>query len=456
MLEQQIKKVHFVGIGGIGMSGLAEVMRTYGYQVTGSDSELTDITRHLQKLGIQVVQGHRAENVRSDHHLLVHTSAVGPDNPEVKAAVEKGIPVIKRAVLLGEFFRFRKGIGVAGTHGKTTTAGLVSAVLEAGDQDPTLIIGGVLKGLRTNARVGKSNFLVAEADEFDRSFLHLQPYISVITNIEADHLDVYKDLTDIRNTFVTFANQTSLFGKVIVCRDDPEVRRVIPKIKRKIMTYGLGENADVCAKNITQFQSKSIFGVFLGEKKLGTAEVDLSGEHNVLNALAAVCVGLEIGIPFNKIAKGLARFKGTGRRLDILAEKNGITIIDDYAHHPTEIRATLTGLRDGWKNGRIIAVFQPHLFTRTKDFAAGFADSLALADEVLLTGIYPAREKPIKGVSSHLILDAMKKKGFEHVVSMKKELLIDRLMEVKKSGDLIVFLGAGDITHVAHKFAGML
>lgn len=442
----KIKKIHFVGIGGIGMSGLAEIMHRQGYTVTGSDRAVNEITEHLSSLGIVCYQGHDAKHVDCD--LLVYTSAASTDNPEIMESKRRNIPTIKRAALLGEFVRTKKGIAISGTHGKTTTTAMIGMMLEHAGLQPTMFVGGILKGIKTNAKWGTGEHVVVEADEYDRSFLELHPFISVINNIESDHLDCYKDLEDIKKTFVTFANQTSVFGSVWVNSDDPNSKEIISDITKRVMTFGLSEEAYVRATNIRQTQDNMSFDVFHDRKQLGTIRLHLSGEHNVRNALACIGIGTELNIPFNKIAESLANFEGTARRFEILGTINGITWIDDYAHHPTEIRATLKGARQGWPEQRIIAVFQPHLYSRTRDYLNDFALSFADADAVILTDIYAAREEPIKGIDGKRLFDETKK-HHEHVVYVPdKNGLIKEILKEARSGDLVITMGAGDITHV--------
>ena len=442
----KIHKIHFVGIGGIGMSGLAEIMHLQGYTVTGSDRSSSSITEHLSSLGIDCHIGHDAKNVDCD--LLVYTSAASLDNPELAEAKRRHIPVIKRAALLGEFVRAKKGIAISGTHGKTTTAAMTGMMLERAGLSPTMFVGGILKELNTNAKLGNGDYVVVEADEYDRSFLELHPWISVINNIESDHLDCYRDINDIKNTFAVFANQTSVFGTVLVNADDSNAGEIIPSISRRVVTYGVSENAKFRANHIVYEPDKLTFDVLCNHKLLGTVVLHLSGEHNVKNALACIGVGLELDIPFHTILNSLKSFEGTARRFEMLGTVGGITWIDDYAHHPTEIRATLHGARLGWPKKRIIAVFQPHLYSRTRDYLSDFAMAFTEADDVILTDIYPAREEPIAGVNGQRLFEETKKQHKRVHFVKDKNMLVHEILNLAHEGDLVITMGAGDITQV--------
>ncbi|MBL7995963.1 UDP-N-acetylmuramate--L-alanine ligase [bacterium] len=441
-----IRKIHFVGIGGIGMSGLAEIMHGQGYTVTGSDRAPSGIIERLRSLGIACHVGHDAKHVDCD--LVVYTAAANLENPELIEANRRRIPVIKRAALLGEFVRTKKGVAVSGTHGKTTTTAMIGMMLEHAELHPTIFAGGIMKELKTNAKLGDGEYVVVEADEYDRSFLELHPWISVINNIESDHLDCYHDLDDIKQTFVQFANQTSIFGSVWVNIDDANASEIIPNMSRRVKTFGLSTKADVSAANIMQISNKQTFDVLNNHKLLGTATLNLSGSHNVKNALACFAIGHDLNIPFSTIAKSLELFEGTARRFEILGTINGVTWIDDYAHHPTEIQATLRGARQGWPKKRIIAVFQPHLYTRTRDYLNDFARSFTDADDVVLTDIYAAREEPIEGISGQRLFEETKKqhKRVWYVEDMSK--LAKKILSISQEGDLVITMGAGDITDV--------
>lgn len=441
----KIKNIHFVGIGGIGMSGIAEVLVNLGYKISGSDRSLTEVTEHLARIGVRISDTHVPENVK-DADVLVYSSAVTIDNPEVQEAMRRKIPVIKRAEMLAELMRLKFGIAIAGTHGKTTTTSLTGAVLSEGDLDPTLIIGGRVRALDTNAKLGDSEFLVAEADEYDKSFLKLIPTIAVITNIEADHLDSYDNMEDLVNSFLSFANKVPFYGRVIVCLDNIGVQEILSRIGRSITTYGLNKQADIQAHSLEHRSGGISFEVNYMKYKMGKVHLKIPGEHNVLNALAAIAVGLELDIPFEKIKAGLEKFSGVNRRFEHKAEINDIMIIDDYAHHPSEVTATLKAARGGWPDRRILGVFQPHLYSRTRDFYMDFARSFLQVDVLIITDVYPAREKPIPGVDGKLITEAAKSLGHRdvHYVVDKQE-LPDYISKIAQSGDMIITLGAGDI-----------
>ncbi len=452
---KNIKKVHFVGIGGIGMSGIAEILLSQGFEISGSDKSLTDITNRLRDLGITIYEGHSPENLK-DADVLVYSSAVLTDNPEVKAAVERKIPIIKRSEMLAECMRMKYGIGIAGTHGKTTTTSMVGLTLTEGEIDPTIIVGGKLSGLGgTNARLGEGEFIVVEADEFDRTFLKLTPTIAALTTLESEHLDTYKDLDDIKAAFVEFANKVPFYGFVLLCLDEPALQDIIPQINKKILTYGLTTHADIRAVDITHNEFSSAYTVkYLGEE-LGRINLKIPGIHNVKNSLVAVCIAKELGIDFQIIKKALESFTGVYRRFEVKYDE-AVLVIDDYAHHPTETTATLSGIRSGWDR-RLIAVFQPHLYTRTRDFYQEFGRSFLNSDVFICTDIYPARETPIEGVTGELIANAAKKFGHKNVIYIKdKNEVPAKLNEIKKDGDIIITMGAGDIWKYGEKFVDMI
>ena len=452
---KNIHRVHFVGIGGIGMSGLAEILLSQGFEVSGSDRALTDITDHLSKLGITIYEGHSPENLK-DVDVLVYSSAVTVDNPEVKAAVERKIPVIKRAEMLAESMRMKYGIGIAGTHGKTTTTSMVGLTLTEGNIDPTIIVGGKLSGLGgTNARLGHGDFIVVEADEFDRTFLKLTPTIAALTTLESEHLDTYKDLVDIQSAFTEFANKVPFYGFIVLCLDEPGLQDIIPSINKKIITYGLTPQADVRALDIVHKQFSSEFTVRYKGKELGRIKLNIPGVHNVKNALVAVIIAKELEIEFPVIKKALESFSGVYRRFEIKYNKE-ILVVDDYAHHPTETSATLAGVRAGWDR-RLIAVFQPHLYSRTRDFYQEFGRSFLNSDIFICTDVYPAREEAIKGVSGELIADAAKKFGHKNVIYVPdKKNVPSVLNELKQDNDIIITMGAGDIWKYGEEFIRMI
>ncbi|MCC6396729.1 MAG: UDP-N-acetylmuramate--L-alanine ligase [Bacteroidetes bacterium] len=452
-----IKKLHFVGIGGIGMSGLAEILVDQGFTVTGSDRAANDNTERLERLGIRVAVGHKAENLDPDADVLVYSSAIPPENPEIVAAHRRNIPVIRRAEMLAEVMRLKYGIGIAGTHGKTTTTSMVSLVLMEGGVDPTVIVGGRLHGLAgSNARMGKGEFIVVEADEYDRSFLSITPTIAVLTTLETDHLDCYRDLEDIKSAFIQFAAKVPFYGFVVLCLDEPALQDIMPSIKKKIITYGLNGQADLQAVELVHKQNRTRFTVIRGGTELGSIELQIPGKHNVQNALAAIAVGLELGVSFENVKKGIEKFTGVFRRWEVKAEAKGITVVDDYAHHPTEIKATLSGVKAGWRR-RVICVFQPHLYSRTRDFYDDFGRSFFNADVLVITDVYPAREEPIQGVSGELIANAAKVFGHKQVHYVPDKTTVPAfLMSMKQEGDIIITMGAGDIWKFGEHFIALL
>jgi len=452
---KNIKKVHFVGIGGIGMSGIAEILLNQGFEISGSDKTLSDVTNRLSDLGIKVYEGHSPENVK-DVDVLVYSSAVTTDNPEVKAAAERKIPIIKRSEMLAECMRMQYGIGIAGTHGKTTTTSMVGLTLTEGNIDPTIIVGGKLSGLGgTNARLGNGEFIVVEADEFDRTFLKLTPTIAAITTLETEHLDTYKDLDDIKAAFVEFANKVPFYGFVALCMDEPALLDIIPQINKKIITYGLTTQADVRAVDISHNQFVSKFSVNYFGKNLGEINLKIPGLHNVKNALVAVTIAHELGIDFKVIKKALESFSGVYRRFEVKYDKE-ILVIDDYAHHPTETTVVLAGIRAGW-NRRLVVVFQPHLYSRTRDFYQEFGISFLNSDVFICTDVYPAREEAIEGISGELIANTAKKFGHKNVIYVKdKNDVPAKLNGIKKDGDIIITMGAGDIWKFGDRFVQLL
>lgn len=452
---KNIRKVHFVGIGGIGMSGLAEILLSQGFEISGSDRALTEVTEHLSSLGINIYEGHSPENLK-DVDVLVYSSAVTTDNPEVKAAIERKIPVIKRAEMLAESMRMKYGIGIAGTHGKTTTTSMVGLTLTEGNIDPTIIVGGKLSGLGgTNARLGHGEFIVVEADEFDRTFLKLTPTIAALTTLESEHLDTYKDLDDIQAAFTEFANKVPFYGFIVLCLDEPGLQDIIPNINKKIITYGITPQADVRAVDISHKQFSSEFSVKYKGEDLGKIKLKIPGLHNVKNSLVPIVIAKELGIEFPVIKKALEAFSGVYRRFEVKYNKE-ILVVDDYAHHPTETSATLSGIRAGWDR-RLIAVFQPHLFTRTRDFYQEFGRSFLNSDIFICTDVYPAREEPIEGISGEIIANAAKKFGHKNVIYQPDKKKIPLLLnELKKDGDIIITMGAGDIWKFGEEFVRMI
>ena len=440
------------------MSGIAEILLDQGFQVSGSDKQLSEITERLRKLGATISEGHHSSHVAEDVDALVYSSAVSLDNPEVQEAQHRKIPIIRRAEMLAEVMRLKYGVGIAGTHGKTTVTSMISLVLMEGGLDPTVIVGGKLSGLGgTNARLGHGQFIVVEADEFDRSFLSITPTIAVLTTLDVDHLDCYKDLEEIKGAFVQFAAKVPFYGFIVLCLDEQSLQDIMPQLsKKKIITYGVNPEADLQAVDISHEKNTSTFTVVRRGVELGRILLQIPGLHNVKNSLAAVAVGLELGVPFSKIKVGIEKFTGVYRRWEVKAEVDGITVVDDYAHHPTEIRATLQGTKAGWRR-RVVCVFQPHLYSRTRDFLQDFGRAFFNADVLIVTDVYPAREDPIPGVTGELIANTAKHFGHKAVyyVREKKE-IPEFLMKIRQRGDIIVTMGAGDIWKYGEEFVKQL
>ena len=449
-LYKKIQHIHFVGIGGIGMSGIAEVLLNLGYRVSGSDLKETEITKRLKGLGASLSFGHNPENLK-DADVVVISSAVRFDNPEVKAAHERNIPVIPRAEMLAELMRLKYGIAVAGAHGKTTTTSLVATVLAKGGIDPTVVIGGKLNAIGSNAILGSGEFMVAEADESDGSFLKLSPTIAIVTNIDAEHLDHYRDLEEIKEVFLTFINKIPFYGLAIVCLDDVHIQDLIPRVNKRFITYGLSAQADLRALGLTHEGMNVHFTVLQRDKNLGTIELRIPGRHTVYNALAAVACGLELEIPFSKIRQALGEFGGVQRRFQIRGEVNGVLVVDDYGHHPTEIKATLSAARQVW-NRRLIVVFQPHRYTRTQYLFKEFLTAFYQTDILILTEIYPAGEDPIAGISAKKLYKGIKEHGHKQVLFVPdREEILGHLHSLLKPGDVVLIMGAGDIWQVGEE-----
>jgi len=443
----KIKKLYFVGIGGAGMSGIAEILWNLGYQVKGSDNTPSEVTEYLQTLGIEIIPEHRAVNVE-EADVVVISSAVGENNPEVVEARRRGIPVIKRAEMLGELMRLKFSIGVAGTHGKTTTTSILGRVLQQGKLNPTLIVGGVVAELGTGASLGSGDYLVAEVDEYDRSIFVMFPSMAVVLNIEPDHLDCYDGMEDLTGAFLSYINRVPFYGSAIVSADDENIAELKSKITRPYKTFGFAAEADYRAVEIKLEQGRSLFSVYHQGDLLGDIILGVPGLHNVVNALAAVAAAHELEVPFLHIADALREFRGVSRRFEIVGEVNDIILIDDYAHHPTELKATLKTARDSYDR-RLIAVFQPHLYSRTRQFYREFAEVLAGADKCVLTDIYPAREEPIEGVTSEMIKAEAERQGkgdFTYVGT--KDNAPEVIAKIARPGDIIMLIGAGSITHI--------
>jgi UDP-N-acetylmuramate--alanine ligase len=447
------RNVHFVGIGGIGMSGIAELLANLGYHVSGSDRRRSEITDRLESLGVRIHSGHDAAYV-STADVVVVSSAVAMDNPEVVAARTRHVPVIPRAEMLAELMRLRVGIAIAGAHGKTTTTSMVALLLERAGLDPTAVIGGRLSAFGSNARLGRGQYMVAEADESDRSFLKLSPTIAVVTNLDHEHMDAYGSFDRLVEAFRDFAERVPFYGAVIACLDDPALRALVPRLTRRVITYGFHEDADVRGLHATSDGTSSrcdvvyrVSGVPDGAG-IGAITIGVPGHHNVQNALAAVAVGLEIGIPFARIQTALAEFRGAERRYQIRGTVQGVTVVDDYGHHPTEIAAVLRAARSG-SPGRVVAVFQPHRFTRTRDLLNDFGPALALADEVVLTDIYPAGEAPIPGATLESLASAIRARvPGVHVVARLEDVPA-AVAGMARRGDVVITLGAGSIAATA-------
>jgi UDP-N-acetylmuramate--alanine ligase len=429
------------------MSGIAEVLLNLGYSVSGSDLKRSSVTDHLATLGARVVAGHAAENV-TGAQVVVTSTAVRADNPEVAEARRSGIPVIPRAEMLAELMRLKYGVAVAGSHGKTTTTSMVAAVLDKGGLDPTVIVGGRLQHLGSGARLGKGDFMVAEADESDRSFLKLSPTVAVVTNIDREHLDAYRDLRDIQDAFVGFVNKVPFYGAAVLCLDDAPVREVLPRVERRVITYGLTPTAHVSARDVELGALGSTYTATAGGEVLGAMALAVPGAHNVVNSLSAVAVGLDLGVDFDAVRSGLAGFTGVDRRFQRRGEAAGITVVDDYGHHPTEIRATLETLRGFAGKRRTLVVFQPHRFTRTQALWEEFCHSFHLADVLLLTDVYPASEEPIPGISSEALARAIAERGHEHAeYAGDLPAATERLVAEAREGDVVLTLGAGSVWH---------
>ena len=434
------------------MSSIAEILISRGFTVSGSDRAKSDITDRLESIGASIYEGHAAENVK-DVDVLVYSSAVAETNPEVKAAIERNIPVIKRSEMLAETMRMQKyGIGIAGTHGKTTTTSMTGLVLTEAGIDPTIIVGGKLSGLGgTNARLGAGDFIVVEADEFDRTFLKLMPAIAAITTLEREHLDTYRDLDDIKGAFIEFANKVPFYGFVVLCMDEPALLDIRPSINKRVITYGVTPQADLRAVNITHDGYKTRYTVVYNNETLGDITLKVPGLHNVKNSLVAVTIALELEVPFASIKSALEKFSGVYRRFEVKYDQD-IMVVDDYGHHPTETTATLSGIRAGWQR-RLVSVFQPHLFSRTRDFYQEFGRSFLNSDVFICTDVYPAREEPIQGVTGQLVAEAARKMGHKNVIYVEnKEEVPSILMKISQPGDIVVTLGAGDIWKYGEKF----
>ena len=454
-MQRKVKRIHFVGIGGIGMSGIAEVLLNLGYGISGSDVQVSDTTKRLQQLGAKVSVGHAAENI-GNADVVVTSTAVKTDNPEVVEAHEKNVPVIPRAEMLAELLKMKFSVAVSGSHGKTTTTSMVSTILARGGLDPTMVIGGKLASIGSNARLGDGDIIVAEADESDGSFLKLSPTIAVITNIDREHLDYYPGIEEIKEAFLKFANIVPFYGCVVMCNDNEHIREIAGSIKRRVITYGIEHPSDYTARNIRFLEAKTVYQLFYHEEKLGDVELFVPGLFNVYNSMAAAAVGRELALDMETVKRGLQSFSGVQRRLEIKGRSRGITVVDDYGHHPTEIMATLAAARQMWK-GRLIVIFQPHRFTRTQALFDEFTRSFGDADVLLLNDIYPASETPIPGINSAALWAAIKENGHPHVEYIgQAQNTVDFLLANTKPGDTVITLGAGSVYKIGEVFLEQL
>jgi len=456
---RRIRRIHFVGIGGAGMCGIAEVLLNLGYQISGSDLKASAVTDRLSRLGARIMFGHAAENSQ-DADVVVISSAVSDDNPEVVSARERRVPVVPRAEMLAEIMRFRHGIAVAGTHGKTTTTSLIATLLAKGGLDPTFVIGGKLNSMGTNARLGASRHLVAEADESDASFLHLTPMVSVVTNIDVDHMHTYGgDFEKLKQTFVDFLHNMPFYGVAVMCVDDPGVREVLPSISRQVVTYGIDNPADYRAENIVQ---REMSVSFLVKRPSGMADlavtINIPGRHNVLNALASIAVATEEGISDEAIVAGLEQFQGVGRRFTVCGEFDTgcgkVMLVDDYGHHPREVAAVIQAVRDGWPGRRLVTVFQPHRYSRTSDLYEDFVQVLSEVDALVLMDVYPAGEKPIPGADGRALCRSIRLRGKLEPLFLERGQNVEEILaRVLQDGDILLLQGAGDIGGVASQLA---
>ncbi|OGP77543.1 MAG: UDP-N-acetylmuramate--L-alanine ligase [Deltaproteobacteria bacterium RBG_16_64_85] len=439
-------RIHFVGIGGIGMSGIAELLLNLGYRVSGSDLRKSDITDRLSQLGAEIQEGHAAKNVPEDGHVVVFSSAVKVDNPEVVEAHRRKIPVIPRAEMLAELMRMKYGIAIAGTHGKTTTTSMVATILAAAGWDPTAVVGGRLNSLGSNAKLGQGEFLVAEADESDGSFLKLSPTVAVVTNIDPEHLDFYSGIGQIKETFLHFINKVPFYGFAVLCLDHPNVQELIPSVAKTFVTYGFSVHADYRADGVVSEGMSNRFRVIRCGETLGEVTLKAPGRHNVSNALAAAAVAAELGISFERIRAGLADYDGVARRFQVKGERNGVTVVDDYGHHPVEIRATLAAAREVWPSRRIVVGFQPHRYSRTQSLFRDFLSAFNDADLLFVFDVYPAGEEPIPGASGERLCEAIREHGHKAAIYAGKA--GDALSTVAAglcAGDIFLTMGAGDV-----------
>jgi UDP-N-acetylmuramate--alanine ligase len=455
MFRGRVRHIHFVGIGGIGMSGLAEILHSLEFEVSGSDLKSNSTTRRLAVMGVRIDEGHRATNVQ-DANVVVYSSAIKASNPELMEARAQGIPVIARAEMLAELMRVKYGVAIAGTHGKTTTTSLVATVLRAAGLDPTVVVGGKMAALGSNARLGAGDLLVAEADESDGSFLRLNPTIGVITNIDPEHLDHYGTHERAKEAFVEFANRVPFYGLAVMCLDHPHVQSILPRVQRRHVTYGLSPQADYSAKSVTYHGMSTSFDVFRQGEFLGHFTLKMPGNHNVQNCLAVIAIADELEVPLDVTQQALSSFDGVARRFTIVSETNGITLVDDYGHHPAEIEATLEAARMT-EPKRVIVAFQPHRYTRTRDLFEEFTRAFNKADVLLVTDVYAGGEAPIPGINSEVLVQAIREHGHHSVkyLATKSE-MVEEIRRIAQPGDVVISLGAGDINQVVRDLAHYL
>ena len=458
---RRIRNIHFVGIGGVGMCGIAEVLLNLGYQVSGSDLKRSAVTQRLESFGARIDIGHRAENVQ-EADVLVVSSAINPQNPEVAGAIERRIPVVPRAEMLAELMRYRHGIAVAGTHGKTTTTSLIASVLAADGLSPTFVIGGKLTAAGTNAQLGESRYLVAEADESDASFLHLQPMVAIVTNIDADHMATYEgDFNKLKRTFVEFLHNLPFYGLAVLCIDDPVVREILPQINRQVITYGQSEDADIRAVDIHQKGMQTYFTVLREGREPLKVSVNMPGVHNVLNSLATIAVATDEGVSDRAIIEGLTGFQGVGRRFQVQGNfpwGNGeVMLVDDYGHHPREVAAVIKAVRAGWPERRLVMLYQPHRYSRTRDLYEDFVQVLGDANALLLMEVYPAGEEPVPGADSKQLCRSIRQRGQLDPIYVERDADVMPLLEaVLQPGDILLTQGAGDIGGLSVQLAEAL
>ncbi|MHA7880947.1 MAG: UDP-N-acetylmuramate--L-alanine ligase [Saccharospirillum sp.] len=456
---RRIRRIHFIGIGGVGMCGIAEVLHNQGYEISGSDLKRSAATDRLEQLGVKVFIGHGEQNV-AGANVVVVSSAINPSNPEVNWALQQRVPVVRRAEMLAELMRYRHGIAVAGTHGKTTTTSLMASVMAKGGFDPTFVIGGKLNSAGANARLGTSRYLVAEADESDASFLHLQPMTAIVTNIDADHMDTYEgDFDKLKDTYIQFLHNLPFYGLAVLCSDDEHVRAILPQLSRQFVTYGLNDEADYRAVDVRQ---KGMKTEFRAERPDGLAPLDITlhmpGLHNVLNALAVIAVATDEGVADADIVAGLSGFDGVGRRFQVQGEypiKDGkVMLVDDYGHHPRELEVTFDAIRQGWPDKRLVVLFQPHRYSRTRDLYEDFVDVLSRVDVLLLLDVYPAGEEPIAGADGRSLSRSIRLRGrVDPIFIEHKDKVLDILPDVLKDGDLLLTQGAGDVGALSAEIA---